>query len=153
MEIVKDESNFGMTDWWKKVVFENYANFNGRARRAEYWNFTLLNIIIALSLLILFALSVGMSYDSEPGFDAIILMILLVAYALGIAIPSIAVAVRRLHDTGKSGLWYLIGVIPFISSIGGIVLLVFYCLEGDRGQNEYGPDPKAPKNPETNQYW
>ncbi len=70
-----------------------------------------------------------------------IFIVLYIAYGLGLIVPSIAVAIRRLHDTDKSGWWLLIGLIPF----GGIVLLVFYILEGTNGPNNYGagPEPAA----------
>ena len=98
MEIIKDESHFGMIDWWKKVFLENFANFEGRARRAEYWCFTLFNPIVLFGFAILTAITVGISGGNEPGLDIILIMILFVGYALAVTIPSIAVAVRRLHD-------------------------------------------------------
>ena len=61
-------------------------------------------------------------------------------YSLAVLLPSIAVAVRRLHDTDRSGWWFLIGFVPIV---GGIILLVFYVLEGTRGPNRFGPDPKT----------
>lgn len=126
--------------WWKKVVFEDYANFNGRARRAEYWYFTLGNILLLVPLYLLgFA---GMMSESMTlaglGFGLYCIV------ALGILVPSIAVGVRRLHDIGKSGWYYLIGLIPFI---GGIVLLVWFFTDGNRFDNEYGEDPKNPAGP------
>jgi uncharacterized membrane protein YhaH (DUF805 family) len=78
-------------------------------------------------------------------FDAPIFMGLYMIYVLGVFIPSLAVAVRRLHDTGKSGWFYLIGLIPFI---GSIWLIVLFVTEGDAGTNAYGPDPKSADNEE-----
>ncbi len=151
MRIEKTEDDYNMFDWWKKAFIDNYANFDGRARRKEYWYFTLVNIL-AVFLFVIFIASTAFTLDSdEPPMIFIGAMIIFVLAALVMLIPSIAVAVRRLHDTGKSGWWYLLRVIPFVSSIGSIVLLVFYCLEGDRGQNEYGPDPKAPLDNEIDQ--
>lgn len=117
-------------EWYLKVL-KNYAEFNGRARRKEYWMFILFNCIIALPLYIL-----ALVTFKATGF---LFMGLYVLYFLGIMIPAIAVAVRRLHDIGKSGWWYFIAFVPFI---GGIWLLVLFCTEGTRGTNSYGPDPK-----------
>ena len=113
--------------YWKKVVLENYANFSGRARRAEYWWAYLINIVIMVVLFIVGAVL------GEAG------IILPVLFALAIFIPSLSSAVRRLHDTGKSGWFYLVGLIPFV---GGIILLVLLAIDGNRGANEYGASPK-----------
>ncbi len=128
-----------MIDWWKKVFLKNYANFSGRARRSEYWYFVLCNsilgILIGLPSIILFGVF------EETDFGAVF-MLPLIFFATVLIIPSIAVAVRRLHDTGKSGWLYLIGVIPIVSAVGAIILFIFYCLEGDTSTNKYGPNPK-----------
>lgn len=116
-----------MIDWYLKVVRDNYANFSGRARRSEYWYFTLCNVIVAI---VLFGLA----------FAVPALFFLYYIYALAVLIPGLAVAVRRLHDVGKSGWFYFIVLIPFV---GAIWLLVLFFTEGDRGPNEYGPDPKG----------
>jgi len=112
-------------EWYLKVMRDNYANFSGRARRSEYWYFTLFNVL-AIILLALLGLVTG------------IFFVFYLVYIIAMIIPSLAVSVRRLHDTGKSGWFILLGLVP----LGGLVLLVFYCIEGDRGPNEYGPDPK-----------
>ncbi|MEQ6125330.1 DUF805 domain-containing protein [Pseudotenacibaculum sp. MALMAid0570] len=131
MERVKTESEYNMIDWWKKAFLQNYANFEGRARRSEYWYFILFNFIISftawIASFILFFIG---------GF---LLWFFIGAFSLAIIIPKLAVQVRRLHDTGKSGWWIFICLIPVI---GAIALLVFNLTEGDRGANEYGPDPK-----------
>jgi uncharacterized membrane protein YhaH (DUF805 family) len=113
---------------WKLVVLERYAKFDGRAGRGEFWWFVLANFLVVVVLAILIQIS-G------------IFWILYAGYALALLVPSIAVAIRRLHDTNKSGWWLLIGLIPF----GGIVLLVFYILEGTNGPNDHGaaPEPAA----------
>lgn len=116
-----------MFNWYLKVVRDNYANFSGRARRTEYWYFILCNLLIALALFLL-SLAIG-----TVGF------ILYIVYALITFIPGLAAAVRRLHDTNKSGWYYFVVLIPFI---GGIWLLILLATEGDSGPNEYGPDPK-----------
>jgi uncharacterized membrane protein YhaH (DUF805 family) len=126
-----------MIEWYKKVVFANYANFNGRARRSEYWYFTLVQFITFLSLIVLSSIA-GAVFGSALG-GVLIGYMLFALYALVTVIPTIAVVVRRLHDVGKSGWFYFICLIPLI---GGIWLLVLMCTEGDSGSNEYGPDPK-----------
>lgn len=108
-------------------VMNKYAEFNGRARRREYWMFALVNFCICMPLALL---SGWMSIFYIP----------YVLYSLAIFIPSLAVTVRRLHDTDKSGWWVLVGLVPLI---GGIALLVFTVLDGTSGSNSYGEDPKA----------
>ena len=98
-----------MIDAWKDVVTKNYANFSGRLGLAGFWWFVLVNFIIELVLLIL-VIAV------HPIF-----LVLYIGYALAILVPSIGAGIRRLHDTGKSGWFLLIGLIPFV---GGIILLV-----------------------------
>lgn len=121
-----------MIEWYKKVVFENYANFNGRARRSEYWYFVLANFIVAIIAAIIDNVA-GLNFAPIPyGW-------LYLANALFTIIPGLAVGVRRLHDVGKSGWFFLIAFVPFI---GGIWLLVLFCTEGEQGTNAYGSDPK-----------
>lgn len=116
-------------NWYLKVVRDNYANFSGRARRKEYWMFVLINLIISYGLIILGGV-----------FESSILVILSYVYSLAVLIPSIAVAVRRMHDIGKSGWMILVGLIPVV---GAIWLIVLLATEGNSGSNEYGPDPKG----------
>ncbi len=148
---MKSEDQYNMFDWWKKVFIDNYANFDGRARRAEFWYFTLVNVILAFVFGFFAVITGFLEGGNDVPVAFIVSMILFFLGYLVMLIPSIAVAVRRLHDTGKSGWWYLLRVIPFVASVGSIVLLVFYCIEGDRGQNEYGPDPKSPEPYEIDQ--
>lgn len=110
-----------------------YADFTGRARRAEYWWFYLLIIVGYL---------VAMIVDSVLGFTGPAMPYgpVFGIFALAVILPSIAAGVRRLHDTDRSGWWMLIVLIPLI---GGLVLLVFMVLEGTQGENRFGPDPKA----------
>lgn len=126
-----------MIEWYKKVVFENYANFNGRARRSEYWYFVLANGLISILLIVIGAIVGGIFGDAITG--GIIGYALFGLYTLTTIVPGIGVVVRRLHDTGKSGWYYFVALIPFI---GGIWLLILLCTEGNHGSNEYGPDPK-----------
>ncbi|RED24774.1 uncharacterized membrane protein YhaH (DUF805 family) [Flavobacterium cutihirudinis] len=126
-----------MIEWYKKVVFENYANFNGRARRSEYWFFTLMQCIILVSFIVLGAI-IGSFFDSALG-GLLVGYFAFAVYSFATLLPTLAVVVRRLHDVGKSGWFYFIAFIPFI---GGIWLLVLMCTEGDFGPNDYGTDPK-----------
>lgn len=121
-----------MFQWYKKVVMENYANFSGRARRSEYWYFTLFNIIFVI---------LAMTLDSVLGLNFAPLPYgpIYGLYTLAMLIPGIAVAVRRLHDVNKSGWFFLIALVPLI---GGIWLLILFCSEGTKGANNYGTDPK-----------
>ncbi len=118
---------------WYLAVLKNYAGFSGRARRKEYWMFTLFQIIFAVIAIIIDNV-LGITIK-DIGYGPIYLL-----YALATLIPGIAVSVRRLHDTGKSGLYLLVSFIP---CVGGIILLVFMVTAGDVGNNEYGADPKA----------
>ncbi len=113
---------------WYLAVLKNYAGFSGRARRTEYWMFALFHLIAVIVLTVLDRLI----FQDGPGFLAL-------AYVLLTVIPALAVTVRRLHDTGRSGWWYLISLVPLV---GGIVLLVFTVSEGNTGPNQYGDDPK-----------
>ena len=109
-------------------VFRQYANFGGRARRSEYWLFVLFVFLVSIVLSFLGGAIGG------PGLTRILTGL----FTLVIFLPSLALIWRRLHDTGRSGLWFLLTFIP----IGQIVLLIFFCLDGQPGENEYGPNPK-----------
>ena len=123
----------GMMGYVKKC-FQNYANFSGRARRAEYWYFCLFNLIITMILSGLARVAGG------EGYVGTALVGLYSLYTLATLIPSLAVAWRRLHDIGKSGGCWFIILIPIA---GAIILLVWLAKAGDVGDNAYGPDPKA----------
>ena len=113
-------------EWYLKVVRDNYANFNGRASRQEYWMFFLFNIIFAF---------VAGFVDGFLGLGFLELI-----YVLAVFIPGLAVGVRRLHDVNKSGWWLFISLIPII---GAIWLLILLCTDSNPGENNYGPSPKA----------
>ena len=117
---------------WYIAALKKYAVAEGRARRKEYWFFILFYIIFFLVLTVVDGIT-GTS-NEEFGVGVIGGVFLLAMF-----IPSIAVAIRRLHDTDRSGLWILISFIPLI---GGIWFLVLMVLDGSSGQNQYGPDPK-----------
>ena len=117
---------------WYLEVLRKYAVFGGRARRKEYWMFLLFNILISIAL----GFVEGMfGLVTELGFGMISIV-----YSLLLLIPSLAVGVRRLHDTGRSGWWLLIVFVPIV---GAIALLVFAVQDSESGHNEYGPNPKA----------
>ena len=121
-----------MFDYYKSVLFDNYANFKGRARRSEFWYYNLVNMII-------YTVIMGLAgATGETG--AMIFGGLYLLYALGTIVPSLAVIARRLHDIDKSGWTYLFILIPIV---GFILMLVWFCTEGTRGPNNYGKDPKA----------
>ena len=123
-----------------KSVFSKYATFSGRASRSEYWYFVLFNIIASIALFLL-GIAIGAAVGGSDGAmgGLIVGYILYVIYGLGVLIPSLAVTVRRLHDTNNSGWLILIGLIP---CIGGIVLLVLTILQGTNGENKYGDIPE-----------
>lgn len=120
---------------WYMQVLRSYATFEGRARRKEYWMFALVNLII---FLVLEAVSM-MLLKSAPKASFAVTVILFV-YSLLVLLPSIAVLVRRLHDTNRSGAWFWIALVPFV---GAIVLLVFAVIDGTPTENDYGPSPKT----------
>ncbi|WP_068546438.1 DUF805 domain-containing protein [Thalassotalea crassostreae] len=117
---------------WYITVLKRYATFRGRSRRSEYWFFTLFNVLISFGLAFIDGM-VG-SFDANSGVG-----MLSGFYTLAIIIPSIAVAVRRLHDTERTGWWLLLLLIPLI---GPLVILFFMVSNGNSGANEYGDDPK-----------
>lgn len=112
-------------NWYLKVL-RQYADFSGRARRTEYWMFVLFNFIFGVVAAIL---------DASIGSWGLLSLF----YGLAVLIPGLAVVVRRLHDTGKSGWMILISLIPIIGAIWLFVLMV---LDSDPGDNQYGPNPK-----------
>jgi len=117
---------------WYVSVLQKYAVFSGRARRKEYWMFFLFNLLISIGLAIVDGVA-GLTTAYNVG-------ILGAIYSLAVLIPSLAVSIRRLHDTDRSGWWCLIGFVPLI---GAIVLLIFFVMDGTPGDNRFGPSPKA----------
>jgi uncharacterized membrane protein YhaH (DUF805 family) len=122
---------------WYLAALKKYATFEGRARRKEFWFFALFNFL-AIVLLALIDAVLG-TFSEEAGIG-----LLSGIYGLAIIIPSIAVTVRRLHDTDRSGWWFLLSFVPLI---GGLVLLVFEVLDSTPGANRYGPNPKGVPGP------
>lgn len=126
------------------MPYRRYADFSGRSRRMEYWMFSLFQLIVMVVLCVLiFAGGFSLDeYGAEPQLSAVgyVGIFGLIIYALATFIPGLAVTVRRLHDQDKSGWWILIQFIPYI---GPLILLVLMFLDGTRGENRFGPDPKA----------
>ncbi|MGP5416655.1 MULTISPECIES: DUF805 domain-containing protein [Psychrobacter] len=121
------EANYGIMDWFKKAL-RNYANFSGRARRKEYWYFVLVQMGLVIIAMILDAII----FNSEIGLFYIVV-------ALGLFLPGLAVTIRRLHDTSRSGWWFLISILPLI---GSIILLVFLASDTKLEINQWGPPAK-----------
>ena len=125
---------------WMLLPLKRYADFQGRSQRKEYWMFALGVFIAAI------VLSIIESILGLKGMVAGIYGPLTLLLILALIVPGIAVQVRRFHDQDKSGWFVLIGLIPLI---GGIIVLVFMCLEGTRGPNRFGADPKGSVNAEV----
>ena len=125
---------------WALLPLKRYADFSGRSRRKEYWSFLLGVVIVAVLLGVVEGI-VGINGAVAGVYGPLTLLLV-----LAIIVPSIAVQVRRFHDQDKSGWFVLLGLIPFV---GGIVVLVFMFLEGTKGPNRFGPDPKDPGGAEV----
>ena len=141
---------------WALLPFRKYAEFGGRSRRKEYWSYVLLLIVVGVVIGIV-ERALGLTGMVGP-YGPLSLL-----FGLVTLVPSLAVGVRRLHDTDRSGWWLLIGygpmllslcltligslslvmILSLIALVGFIVLLVFMVLEGTKGPNQYGPDPKG----------
>ena len=143
---------------WATLPLKKYAEFEGRSRRKEYWMYVLLLIVVGIVIGVV-ERALGLAALVGP-YGPITAL-----FMLATLVPSLAVGVRRLHDTNRSGWWLLIGygplilslllpllgmagiglamIVPLIALVGFIVLLVFMVLEGTRGPNQYGPDPKG----------
>ncbi|MGC1633352.1 MAG: DUF805 domain-containing protein [Gelidibacter sp.] len=128
-------------NWYLDAFKNKYGDFEGRARRTEYWMFMLFHLLIIFILAFLSALLMGFDLAFIGG-------ILLILYVLVSFIPTLAITVRRLHDTGKSGWFYLLSFIPYI---GGIILLVFTVQDSEYMTNKWGSNPKAPNTDEINE--
>lgn len=133
---------------WMLMPYRRYADFSGRSRRKEYWMFVLFQIIVFTVLAVLLLGSSGLrNFDpaTGPNFGAMgwVSIAGFTIFGLGSIIPNLAVIVRRLHDQDKSGWLILIQFIPYI---GGVVMFVFMCIGGTRGDNRFGSDPKGVQN-------
>ncbi|MEO6389020.1 MAG: DUF805 domain-containing protein [Croceibacterium sp.] len=125
---------------WMLMPLRRYAEFSGRSQRMEYWMYTLFIVVLSIVTNIV---------ETVLGINGMVAGLygpLTVLLLLATLIPSIAVGIRRLHDTDRSGWWLLIVLVPII---GAIVLLVFYVMDGTEGSNRFGPDPKEPPHSAT----
>lgn len=120
---------------WYRLVLQRYAEFSGRSRRREYWMYLVINLAIYF---VLYVAGLVMFFSGQR-IMGVALFAIYGLYALATLIPSLAVAVRRLHDIGKSGWWILISLVPLV---GGIILIVLLAMDGTPGPNQYGPSPK-----------
>jgi uncharacterized membrane protein YhaH (DUF805 family) len=118
---------------WATLPLKKYAQFSGRSRRKEYWMFVLLQIVVIVGLSIIETI-LDLSGTVLGLYGPLTMLAILALF-----IPGIAVSIRRLHDTDRSGWWILLGLVPLV----GLVLIVFMVLEGTRGPNQYGEDPKG----------
>lgn len=118
-----------MNKYFFSIYKNHYCDFKGRARRKEYWMFTLWIIIVAIIAAII---DVALGFPEGGPFVLILSLVSI--------LPSLGLTVRRLHDINYSGWWYFINFIPLI---GGLILLFLTIKKGDKGPNQYGPDPKA----------
>lgn len=114
-------------NWFMKVLTNHYFDFNGRARRAEFWWFILVVMVISIVLNVL---------DSMVHLGGILGGL----FSLAILLPELGVMVRRLHDTNRSGWWLFIALVPLV---GIVLLIIWYAAEGTKGSNTYGADPKG----------
>jgi uncharacterized membrane protein YhaH (DUF805 family) len=115
-----------------KLSLARYASFDGRARRSEYWYFSIVHWLAML-------LAGVVGYLAMLASPALGIVLYSIAF-FGTLLPHLAVSVRRLHDVNRTGWWYLFGLVPLL---GTIALLVWYCTDGTRGPNRFGADPKA----------
>lgn len=120
-------------NYYIDCLTKKYCCFSGRARRKEYWMFVLFNFIAALVIGFVGAFLAGLTNVTAFAFLGTI-------YNIAVIVPSMGLLFRRLHDIGKSGWWWLIGLVPFV---GWIVIIVFCCLDSQPGENQYGPNPKG----------
>lgn len=130
-------------DFWK-----NYANFNGRARRSDYWFVVLTETVIGIIFGIISVIIVGFTYEAE--IATMILYGILGLYSLATIVPHLALTVRRLHDIGKGGIYLLMYLIPL--GIGSIIMLVYCCTDSQPGVNQYGTSEKYPQLQQNNAY-
>ena len=120
------------------ICWKKYADFSGRARRSEYWWFGVFNVLAIIVISFVAGFIAGAMGTSDEGM-LVLVYVLVGLYCLVVLLPGLAVTVRRLHDTGRSGWWYLICLVPYV---GSLVLLVFTCLDSKPEENRWGPSPK-----------
>jgi uncharacterized membrane protein YhaH (DUF805 family) len=117
---------------WFLRALKKYAVFSGRSQRSEYWFFSLVALSLYIPLLIVDHLLGVVDEDGDMG-------LLSGALLLALLLPGLSVSVRRLHDVGMSGWWFLLSFVPIL---GDIAMIVIFCLGSEPGENRYGPNPK-----------
>ena len=129
---------------WMILPYKRYADFTGRSRRLEYWMFTLFYWLVLIVLAFAFVAASGPFADAAgeagSGTASVVFVIVLMVFVLGSFIPGLAVQVRRFHDQDLSGWLVLLNLIPYL---GAFIVLIMMCLDGTKGENSYGPDPKG----------
>jgi uncharacterized membrane protein YhaH (DUF805 family) len=123
-----------MFDWWKLVVLKNYSNFSGRARRSEFWSFLLTSFMMLMPIAYLQFIAAYNRLDIFNYCVQIIIWVLILA----LLSPLASVATRRLHDSNKSGFFFMLAIVPVVTPI----VVIFTFLNGDKITNKYGLDPK-----------
>ncbi len=130
---------------WMLMPYRRYFDFSGRSRRKEYWMFVLFYLLVSLVLLgLMFGGMGAMDFEdpsARPGPLFFAGAFGIGVFALASFIPALAVQVRRFHDQDKSGWFVLLNLVPYL---GGLIVLIFMFLDGTRGPNKYGLDPKDP---------
>ena len=116
---------------WYLDAWKNYVTFTGRSRRTAYWMFVLFNFI---AVILANVIDNVLGLAGQSGYGPVSMI-----YGLAVFLPGLALAIRRLHDTGRTGWWMLIGFLPLI---GLIVLIIFFVQDSQPGSNQYGPNPK-----------
>lgn len=126
---------------WFLNALRRYADFTGRARRTDFWMFVLFAVLGGVILAIVDS-GLGLTYATDGGTRFLPYLggsgVLGTLYSLALVVPALAVCARRLHDTGKSGWWQVIWVVPVI---GAVALIVLCATDGHRGPNRYGAEP------------
>jgi len=126
-------------EYFINTIKNKYADFNGRATRSEYWYFVLFYFIISFIARIIDIYLINPQLNLTPKAE-MQGSVLTSIFALAMLLPQITLAIRRLHDTGRSGWWYLLIFIPIL---GWLVLIYFFIIDSEAGTNAYGPNPKG----------
>lgn len=122
---------------WVTLPLKRYADFNGRSSRREYWLFQLALIVLGIVVVTM----IGGDLSAGGGVFSGLMLLMSGIAVLGLIVPLIALQVRRFHDQDRSGWFALINLVPYL---GSFIVLVFMCIEGTKGDNQFGPDPTVP---------
>lgn len=139
----------GFTEAVRTVLTQKYATFSGRASRSEYWWFQLFYLLLAIAIAVL-AFTAGAFSGQQGGTSSLVVVLMVIGglLALALVLPIISLQVRRFHDRNISGWWYLalivLGMVPYVGSVTGLVITVLSVMKGTEGPNKFGPDPLRP---------